>query len=336
MTFHIGSDGPIYRQLADQVLAGVKAGLLKPGDRLPTERELAAQLGVARGTVRKAYRELADNNLVQVIQGSGVYIHSDGGQLDSRRRRAAANLGVETLYPRVRGGFSPTVNPAKLRAGLSRRQTNRGVRAAVVDCNPESLSIFKRQLVQIPALSVSVFMVESILMEDDPKSLLSEFDLALTTVTHYDQINACLTGSGLRLLKAAMALSPRTIVDVTSLPAGCSIGILCSSNKFAGLIAEQLNYFRARESRFDVHFETDAQEAARFMQQYDAIVAPPDSLLFTNAAGRQALEQYQAQGGRAVSFDYQIERGSLIHLEEQIAALLRQKDAAGGRSSGKV
>ena len=92
MTFHIGSDGPIYRQLADQVLAGVKAGLLKPGDRLPTERELAAQLGVARGTVRKAYRELADNNLVQVIQGSGVDIHSDGGQLDSRRRPAAANL----------------------------------------------------------------------------------------------------------------------------------------------------------------------------------------------------------------------------------------------------
>ena len=90
MTFQIGPDGPIYRQLADQVLAGVKSGLLKPGDRLPTERELAAQLGVARGTVRKAYRELADNNLVQVIQGSGVYIHSDGGQLDSRRPRGAA------------------------------------------------------------------------------------------------------------------------------------------------------------------------------------------------------------------------------------------------------
>ena len=105
MTFHIGSDGPIYRQLADQVLAGVKAGLLKPGDRLPTERELAAQLGVARGTVRKAYRELADNNLVQVIQGSGVYIHSDGGQLDSRRPRAAGQRGGEKRDPRGRGGF---------------------------------------------------------------------------------------------------------------------------------------------------------------------------------------------------------------------------------------
>ena len=91
MTFQIGPDGPIYRQLADQVLAGVKSGLLKPGDRLPTERELAAQLGVARGTVRKAYRELADNNLVQVIQGSGVYIHSDGGPLDSRPGPGAGN-----------------------------------------------------------------------------------------------------------------------------------------------------------------------------------------------------------------------------------------------------
>ncbi len=335
MTFQIGPDGPIYRQLADQVLAGVKSGLLKPGDRLPTERELAARLGVARGTVRKAYRELADNNLVQVIQGSGVYIHSDGGQLDSRRRRAAANLVEETLNRLERWGFSPAETEALLRADLARRQTGRGVRAAVIDCNPESLSIFKRQLLQIPDLSVSVLMVESILMEDDPRGLLSEFDLALTTVTHYDQINACLAGSGLRLLKAAMALSPRTIVDVTSLPAESSIGILCSSNKFAGLIAEQLNYFRAKEGRFDVHFESDVQEAARFIEQYDAVVAPPDSLLFSSSAGREALERYRAQGGRAVSFDYQIERGSLIHLEEQISALLRQKYPAG-KAPGKV
>lgn len=335
MTFQIGPDGPIYRQLADQVLAGVKSGLLKPGDRLPTERELAARLGVARGTVRKAYRELADNNLVQVIQGSGVYIHSDGGQLDSRRRRAAANLVEETLNRLERWGFSPAETEALLRADLARRQTGRGVRAAVIDCNPESLSIFKRQLLQIPDLSVSVLMVESILMEDDPRGLLSEFDLALTTVTHYDQINACLAGSGLRLLKAAMALSPRTIVDVTSLPAESSIGILCSSNKFAGLIAEQLNYFRAKEGRFDVHFESDVQEAARFIEQYDAVVAPPDSLLFSSSASREALERYRAQGGRAVSFDYQIERGSLIHLEEQISALLRQKYPAG-KAPGKV
>ena len=335
MTFQIGPDGPIYRQLADQVLAGVKSGLLKPGDRLPTERELAAQLGVARGTVRKAYRELADNNLVQVIQGSGVYIHRDGGQLDSRRRRAAANLVEETLNRLERWGFSPAETEALLRADLARRQTGRGVRAAVIDCNPESLSIFKRQLLQIPDLSVSVLMVESILMEDDPRGLLSEFDLALTTVTHYDQINACLAGSGLRLLKAAMALSPRTIVDVTSLPAESSIGILCSSNKFAGLIAEQLNYFRAKEGRFDVHFESDVQEAARFIEQYDAVVAPPDSLLFSSSAGREALERYRTQGGRAVSFDYQIERGSLIHLEEQISALLRQKYPAG-KAPGKV
>lgn len=336
MTFQIGPDGPIYRQLADQVLAGIKAGRLKPGDRLPTERELAAQLGVARGTVKKAYQELADNNLVEVIQGSGTYIYHDTGLLDSQRRRAAQALVEDALNRLELWGFSPAETEQMLRAGLARRgQPGRAVRAAVVDCNPESLAIFKRQLLGIPGLSLSVFMVESILMEDNPQGLLADFDLVLTTVTHYDQIAACLSGSGIRLLKVVMALSPHTIVDITSLPGEARIGILCASNKFASLITGQLNYFRAREGRFDVHFETDLNQTLDFIRQYDAVVAPPDSLLFTTPAGRRAVEQYRTQGRRAVAFDYQIERGSLIHLEEQIAQALRKKYPPG-RSPEKV
>mgnify|MGYP002611225316 CR=1 FL=1 len=76
MTFNLDPNKPIYQQVAQQILQDIKEGKLRPGDRLPTERELAAQLGVARGTVKKAYRELADNNLVEVIQGSGTYVHS--------------------------------------------------------------------------------------------------------------------------------------------------------------------------------------------------------------------------------------------------------------------
>ena len=45
MEFQIDASGPIYRQLVEQILARIKTGELQPGDRLPTERELAAQLG---------------------------------------------------------------------------------------------------------------------------------------------------------------------------------------------------------------------------------------------------------------------------------------------------
>ncbi len=69
---------PVYKQIVEQVLLAVKRGELRPGERLPTERELAASLQVARGTVKKAYKELADHNLIESIQGSGSYTLEGG------------------------------------------------------------------------------------------------------------------------------------------------------------------------------------------------------------------------------------------------------------------
>ena len=49
---------PVYRQIIDQVLGGVAAGKLRPGDQLPTVRQLAVDLAINPNTVVRAYREL--------------------------------------------------------------------------------------------------------------------------------------------------------------------------------------------------------------------------------------------------------------------------------------
>ena len=299
MEFQIDASGPIYRQLVEQILARIKTGELQPGDRLPTERELAAQLGVARGTVKKAYRELADNNIIEVIQGSGSYVYDDRDVFNSERRRIAMQLVDETIAKLDLWDFSVQEIETMLRISLAKRErTDRLVRVAVVDCNPESLSIFKKQLLYIPGISISVFLVESIILDDDPKALLADFDLVLTTVTHYGQIAQSLAGSGVKLLQVAMAPSRHTIVSITTLPKETAIGIVCSSNKFANLITEQLTYFLARQQTFDVNFETDLQSTIRFIQNYGAIVVSPDSLLFEPTVSGGALERYEAAGGR--------------------------------------
>ena len=68
------------RQIAVQVAAGLRAGRWHGGDRLPSVRALARRLGVDRGTVGAAYRDLADAGHVEVREGSGVYaVHPAGG-----------------------------------------------------------------------------------------------------------------------------------------------------------------------------------------------------------------------------------------------------------------
>ena len=60
-----------YEQIADQFRELILIGKLKPGMRLPTEVELAAQLGVGRSTVREALRQLSAEGLVRTAKGTG-------------------------------------------------------------------------------------------------------------------------------------------------------------------------------------------------------------------------------------------------------------------------
>ncbi|MCU0258237.1 MAG: GntR family transcriptional regulator, partial [Solirubrobacteraceae bacterium] len=56
---------PAYQQLEAEVAARIESGVLGPGDRLPPERELAADLGVSRMTIRQAFDALARRGLVE-------------------------------------------------------------------------------------------------------------------------------------------------------------------------------------------------------------------------------------------------------------------------------
>jgi GntR family transcriptional regulator len=65
---------PVYRQLIDQVRAGIASGALSAGDQLPTVRQLAVDLEINPNTVMRAYRELELGGLLETHQGTGTFI----------------------------------------------------------------------------------------------------------------------------------------------------------------------------------------------------------------------------------------------------------------------
>ena len=64
----------LYRQIADQLAELIRAGEFKPGDRLPSERDLSQQLGVSRASVREALIALEIDGLIDVRVGLGVFV----------------------------------------------------------------------------------------------------------------------------------------------------------------------------------------------------------------------------------------------------------------------
>src|SRR3954470_3772462 len=65
---------PIYSQIADRVKFAVAAGVLRPGELVPSVRELSKQLVVNPNTVARAYRDLQFEGLLEPVRGTGLQV----------------------------------------------------------------------------------------------------------------------------------------------------------------------------------------------------------------------------------------------------------------------
>lgn len=79
---------PPYEQLRRQISDAIASGVLPTGSQLPTVRQLARDLGVANGTVMRAYSELESDGLVRTARGAGTTVMavSELSQADLRDR----------------------------------------------------------------------------------------------------------------------------------------------------------------------------------------------------------------------------------------------------------
>ncbi|GAA1070408.1 GntR family transcriptional regulator [Nocardiopsis composta] len=69
-------EGPqlIYLAVADHIAARIRAGELRPGMRLPPEREMSEEYGVAYMTIRRASKELRERGLIATVHGKGTFV----------------------------------------------------------------------------------------------------------------------------------------------------------------------------------------------------------------------------------------------------------------------
>jgi GntR family transcriptional regulator, transcriptional repressor for pyruvate dehydrogenase complex len=74
----------LYEQIVQQIEDSILKGLLKPGDQLPSERELALQFGVSRTAVREAVKTLREKGLVEAFSGRGTFV-TDGTSQATRQ-----------------------------------------------------------------------------------------------------------------------------------------------------------------------------------------------------------------------------------------------------------
>ncbi len=316
---------PAYRQITQGVTELVKQGTLKPGDKLIPERELARNLELSRGTVKKAYGELENNNVIEVIQGRGSFISRNQDILIQSRKDRAVQLIDATLTELEGLNFSHREITTFFQLMLMNREQNiRNFHIAAIDCNKEALAVFEKQLQYISGTKITKYLLDDVVNNPDPERVLSGFDLILTTSTHYNEIIHICPKLQERILQAALSLGQQTIIDLASIKPDSSIGIICISDRFKNIVKSRMDIFGLKTEDISFLKSKKSNDFTDFIKDRAVIIIPSEMTISNNWNLTAALQIFSNAGGKVIHFDYQIDRGSLIYIEEQISIKLNR------------
>jgi DNA-binding transcriptional regulator YhcF (GntR family) len=87
---------PVYEQVREQIRRMVAAGTLQPGTRLPTIRQLAADLGLAKGTIERAYELLEGDAVIERHGRNGTYV-AENAAVSARDLAVGLEAAAEQL-----------------------------------------------------------------------------------------------------------------------------------------------------------------------------------------------------------------------------------------------
>ena len=312
-------DVPIYQQLVDAIRAAVKKGQLLSNTQLPTVQELSTRLGVARGTIKRAYDELERIGLVEKVQGRGTFISYRPEHSGSRKEQAMAAIDKLLSDLEEQGFTTAEINiflNLKLR---DRAEQESKVKIAVVECNTENLSRLADQLRTIPGTDIYAYLAESI--EEYPYKLSDDLDLVVTTAAHADFLENVLPERR-RMARVALRLTRHCLSDIIKLRRGKNVGILCYSMRFGHLLYNTCQtYTEGVALNSPVEFSA-VPELEDYLQGKDAVLVPQDYEKYCSAKQAAVLERFH---GKTIECSYELDEGSFIYLQEKTKRLLEEK-----------
>lgn len=109
LDFHLERNGvPIYLQIRDQFRHAIGKGALRPGEQLPTMRQLAVQLKVDLNTVRHAYDELVRSGVIVIQRAKGTYVAEKPPPVDvARQAGKVRSLAHQVMALATSSGVDP-------------------------------------------------------------------------------------------------------------------------------------------------------------------------------------------------------------------------------------
>jgi len=310
---------PIYRQLVDKIRAAVRKGELMSGDQLPTVQELADRLGVAKGTIKRAYDELGNMGILEKVQGRGTFICYQPVNSGSRKEQAMAAI-EELLIKLEELGFSQTEINIFLNLKLRERSEQlSAVKVAVLECNPENLSQLCEQLRQGSGIELYSYLLDNV--SRYPYNLDEDMDLVITTAVHAQQLLKVLPDAE-KMAKVAVRLTEDTVTGLIRIKPGSKVGVLTVSQRFGELLQEALSHYNPQSIGQTPAILDASLNAEDYIRDKDVVLVPFGYEKYCDPKAARALEA----SGKLLMCGYEMDTGSAMYLKERLERLKRAKE----------
>ncbi len=311
----------IYQQLVDQISKKVQSGELPAGKKLPTVRELADQTGIARGTVKHAYEQLERRGVIKMTRGKGTFVREQAQQEISSKARAMN--AIDRLLDEMESlSFSPQEIQMFFNLKLRERMDHdENVCIVFVDCNPETLTNIINQISAIPNIEAHKLLLPDALREP---FVMDDFaDLVITTSTHMGQLSGVVQHKD-KLVQVVTAPSSPTVAKMAMI-GGKTVGILCASETYAHIIRRSMQNLELPCQDTETYLFGSAMNLEAFLRHKEVLIVPNDFLLFCSRAEGDLIRQAGAQGKTVIRYNYQIDGGSFLSVQEKIELIRAAK-----------
>lgn len=203
------------------------AGAIRPGDRLPSTRELAAEFHEDHRVILAAYRALADEGLVELRPRGGAYATTGGGE------HGTLPLPAEGwLAGMLSGAVARGIPMPELHDWLRRAVSTLRLRAAVVATTPDQIDGIRRELLDDYGIESEGIPVDQ--LERAERSMLRHVDLFVTTTAHEASVTA--VADRLRKPHVVATVRPDLIGGEWRLLLRQPVYVISRDERFAGML----------------------------------------------------------------------------------------------------
>lgn len=255
ITIQKNSPLSIREQIKRQIRLLIENNTIKPGQALPSARDLSAILRVNRNTVTQAYRELSSEGILKVVIGSGTFVKEE---LALKIKEPLDQAFDQAVRSAKQSGFATREIVEHFFNRLSALNIDHSKKhIVVVDCNDEVISYLCNLISSELGVHTQGVLIDEI--EKNPKGAMALFegkDLVVCGFNHLEELNCAVPNLKVEIVAIILQIDAKVINILTQLPKNTKVGFVCANQ-------------RSTETLYNSAYFSGGKELKRILVGYD-------------------------------------------------------------------